>query len=197
VYTRSISAASNVPGTRIVTVSQGTHGYVKAFEVTSNALYWYTIDDQDAATSDFDLRTTPLSGGTYATVPAVAGAADARISAGGYYVPALQPLGDTLYFTRSIDSSVINGIYRYKTGDSSPTQIVSADLVTTIMVDASYVYYTRQNVNGVFRAPLTGAAPEQVSTGNASRLVGQDNDFVYAISSSCCLSQIYKIIKHD
>jgi hypothetical protein len=90
---------------------------------------------------------------------------------------------------------VNNGIYRYTPGDAAPTRIVSADAITSLTVDDTYVYYTRQNVAGVWRAPLTIAAPVQISDGNVAKIVAQDADFIYAISSTCCVSDIYKVIK--
>lgn len=42
VYTRSLTATATDPGTRIMTVSQGTNGAVLAFQVSTDALYWVT-----------------------------------------------------------------------------------------------------------------------------------------------------------
>jgi hypothetical protein len=193
VYTRAVGADDTVPGTRIVTVNQGRNP--RAFAVTTDAIYWVPEDDGNAATVDDDLRTTPLSGGTYSNVPVVS-AGDTSVSiTDKAYEPTLQAVGDTLYFTHTVGTSAINGIYRYKTGDAKPTQILSADNITSFMVDDTYAYYTRQNTAGVWRAPLSIGAGEQISTGGATYIVGQDAQFVYAITSSSGSSSMYKVIK--
>jgi hypothetical protein len=193
VYTRAVSADDTVAGTRIVNVNQGRSA--RAFAVTSDAIYWVPQDDGDAGTVDDDLRTTPLSGGTPTNVPVVsAGDASVSITDKAFH-PILQTVGDTLYFTHTVGTSAINGIYRYKTGDTKPTQIVTADNITSFVVDESYVYYSRQNTAGVWRAPLSIAAGEQLSTGGITYIVGQDEQFVYAILSTCCQSSMYKVIK--
>ncbi len=192
VYTRATSAASNVAGTRIVTVSQGTHAEVTAFDVASDAIYWVTTDNANSTVAN-ELRTTPLAGGMPSAVPPVAGATDTVITSS--LAPTLRTVGNTLYFTRSVGTSQINGIYRYRVGDAAPTQVVNADAIVTMFVDESYAYYNRQSTAGVWRAPLTGGAGVQISDGSVTRLVGIDDKFVYAIVSSCCQSSLSKIIK--
>jgi hypothetical protein len=59
---------------------------------------------------------------------------------------------DTLYFSRNVDDSFINGIYRYKVGDSAPAQLVTAENVISMLVDGESIYYVRQNVAGPWRA---------------------------------------------
>ena len=193
VYSRAVGAAEAEPGTRIVTVNQGRSP--RAFAVTSNAIYWVPQDDGNAGTVDDDLRTTPLSGGTATSVPLVSVADAGPAITDKTYEPALQVVGDTIYFTHTVGTSAINGIYRYKTGDAKPTQIVAADNIMTFEVDENYVYYNRQNTAGVWRAPLTIAAAEQLSTGSITAIVGQDSQFIDAISSDCCQSDMYKVIK--
>lgn len=193
IYTRAVGDDDTVPGTRIVTVTQGRNP--RAFAVTSDAIYWVPQDDGNATTVDDDLRTTPLGGGTPTNVPVVsAGDTSVSITDRAFH-PILQAVGDTLFFTHTVGTSAINGIYRYKSGDEKPTQIVIADNITSFVVDATYAYYTRQNTAGVWRAPLTIAAGEQLSTGAATYIVGQDAQFIYVISSACCASSMYKVIK--
>jgi len=86
--------------------------------------------------------------------------------------------------TPSLEDDAADGIYSYRVGDSAPTQLVLADNVTGLLVDDEYIYYIRQNTLGVWRARITGSAGTQISDNGVARLVGQDDQFVYAISSS-------------
>lgn len=72
-----------------------------------------------------------------------------------------------------------------------------ASAVTSMVIDDTHVYYSRQNVAGVWRAPLSIAAPIQLSDGGVTKIVAHDDNFVYAITSTCCNSNIYKVIKTE
>jgi hypothetical protein len=191
VYTRSLSAPQNEPGTRIVNVDQGTHGSMLAFTTTSDALYWVTLSSANGAANE--LRTTPLAGGTPVAVPPVAGAGTVTAVHSGYGVPVLQAIGDTVYFNRNVDTDAKNGIYSFKTGDTQPTLITTAEDVNTMVVDDEYVYYASQNVTGIFKAPLSGGAGVQISDGAWTRIVGQEGKFLYAYGYG--VNNMYKIIK--
>jgi hypothetical protein len=192
VYTRALAAPVDEPGTRIVTVDQGTHGSVLAFQSTSDALYWVTVSATNGKANE--LRTTPLAGGTPTAVPpVVGGGTETRVNS-GYGVPVLQAVGDTLYFNRNVDDSFLNGVYSFKKGDAAPKQIVSAENVNTMLVDDEYVYYASQNVAGIFKAPLAGGgAGVQITDGAWTRIVGQEGKFLYAYGYG--VSNLYKIIK--
>lgn len=125
VYRRLRSAASDVAGTRIVDVAQGYAQDISGFAVTSDAIYWVTANDYNAATLDNDIRTTPLTGGVPTSVPKVAGASDAQIKDLGNFtiIPNLTAVGDAVYFARTIGESTLNGVYRYRQGDAAPTKI--------------------------------------------------------------------------
>jgi hypothetical protein len=193
VYTRSLTSTDvNDPGTRIVTLDQGTHGAVLAFQATSDALYWVTLSATNGKANE--LRTTGLNGGTPVAVPpVVGGGTETRVNS-GYGVPVLQVIGDTLYFNRNVDDSFLNGIYSYKKGDEAPTQIVSAENVNTMLVDDEYVYYAMQNVAGIFKAPLSaGGAGVQITDGGWTRIIGEEGKFLYGYGYG--VSNMFKIIK--
>jgi hypothetical protein len=192
VYTRSLTAAVDEPGTRIVNVDQGTHGSVLAFQTTSDALYWVTLSATNGKANE--MRTTGLNGGTPVAVPpVVGGGTETRVNS-GYGVPVLQAIGDTLYFNRNVDDSFLNGIYSFKKGDTAPTQIVSAENVNTMLVDDEFVYYASQNVSGIFKAPLAGGgAGVQITDGAWTRIIGQEGKFLYAYGYG--VNNLYKIIK--
>lgn len=191
IYTRAIDADLDDHGTKIMSEDQGTHNGITAFNVTTDALYW--ISTKVNAGTAYELRTAPIGGGTPVAVPTVPGGTTAAVSA--YYgVPTLVPVGDTIYFNRQTGEA-IDGIYSFKQGDAKPTRLVTAANVQTFVVDESYIYYQQQNLAGVMRAPITGGAGEQLSSGSLSKIVGQDADFVYAVQSGCCTSALHKIIK--
>jgi hypothetical protein len=192
IYTRSIASADlNDHGTQIMTVDQGTHNGITAFNVTSDALYW--ISTKANAGTAYELRSAPIGGGAPVVVPTVPGGTTPAVS--GYYgVPTLFPVGNTLYFNRQTGEAV-DGIYSFKQGDAAPTRLVTAANVQSFVVDANYIYYQQQNVGGVMRAPVAGGAGVQLSTGNLSKIVAQDDDFIYAVLSGCCTSTLHKIIK--
>jgi hypothetical protein len=192
IYTRAIGPDLNDHGTRIMTVDQGTHDGIVDFNVTSDALYW--ISTHALTGTAYELRTTPLAGGTPTVVPAVPGGTTTAVTR--YYgSPTLRAVGDTIYFNRETNETALDGIYSFKKGDAAPKQIVQADSVQGLVVDTDAIYYSVQNVGGIWKAPLTGGAGVKISDDPVSRIVGQDAQFVYSISSSCCAGNIYKVIK--
>jgi hypothetical protein len=192
VYTRAISAASNDPGTAIVTEDQGNFGNFLAFQPTSDALYW--VSNAAGTGIAYELRTTGLGGGTPSVVPAVAGASDGAVI-NGFATVSLFARGDTLYFNRDVDDSTINGVYRYQVGDTAPTQLVMAENVTSIMVDDTSIYLLQRNTSGVFKAPLTGGSAARIANLNALKFIGQDAQFLYLLTTTCCVSTLVKVLK--
>jgi hypothetical protein len=208
VYTRSLTASATDPGTRIMTVSQGTNSAVLAFQVSTDALYWVT---SNAGTGTaYELRTTPLAGGTPTVVPAIAGAAGgtAITDGGAPSIVQLQVLGKTLYFNYYFANSSRNGIYSYNVGDAAPTLVVLDNNVQSFRVDASGVYYTGPGDQGVLKAPLTGGTGVKISTstiygatGSSGGIATMDGTFVYSFgipsggASTCCSIELYKLIK--
>lgn len=193
-YTRAIDAPATDHGTKIMSVDQGTHNGMEAFDVTSNALYW--ISNKALTGTAYELRTTPLSGGTPTVVPAVSGAFPTTAVSRYGATPSLYPVGDTLYFNRNA-SDAADGIYRYKAGDTAPQAVVLTDNVTSLVVDAEYVYYTRQNLAGIWRAKSSGSTGLQISDKTVLRLLGQDAQFVYAFANgpSYAHGSLFKFIK--
>jgi len=192
VYRRLIAAAASDPGTAIVTVDQGNFGDFKALEVTTDAVYW--VSDAGQGTP-YELRRVPLAGGTPTAVPAISGAADTAIAQSGA-LPALYAQGNTIYFARTVAATPsLNGIYRYTTGDAAPTLVVSADGVTDMILDASTIYFLRQNTNNVFEVPLTGGTAPPMASANGTQLVAQDASYVYLLQSGCCQSSLLKVLK--
>jgi hypothetical protein len=191
VYTRAIAAPDTDPGTAIVTVDQGNFAGFQAFQTTSNALYWISAN----GAVPYELRTTPLAGGTPAAVPKIAGAASTAIAAYGGTAPTLYAVDATIYFTRVLAASSLNGIYRFATGDAAPTQLVMADGVTSLMVDGTSIYYLQQNSNNVFKAPLAGGAGVTVTNATGYKLIGQDAKYLYLLQSGSGTSTLAKVIK--
>lgn len=191
IYSRSLSAPASDPGTKIVSDNQGTHTGIYAMDVTSDAIYWVTQFAGTGGTA-YNLRTTPLSGGTYTVVPEVFANTGTPITTS--IIPTLRAQGDTLYFTHTTGGQ--DGIYRFKTGDTAPTKLVAASGVYSMLLDDSYIYYTQQNVSSVFRAPIAGGAGVPIVTSNgAPKVVGQDAQFVYYVVSGCCTSNLFKALK--
>lgn len=192
VYTRATTAPVSDPGTAIVTVDQGNFGNIQAFQPTTDALYWVT--NQAGSGVAYELRTAPIAGGTPTVVPKVTGAPNAAIT-GTYQSLVLTAVGPTLYFTYDIGGSTLNGIYKYETGDSAPTQVVPGDGVSSIVIDASSIYFTQRNSAGVFKAPIGGGGGVSISNVTGSRLLGGDAKYVYLLNSGCCSSTLAKILK--
>jgi hypothetical protein len=192
VYRRQVGAAASDPGTAIISVDQGNFGDFKALDVTSDAVYWVSDAGQGTA---FELRTTPLTGGTPAAVPQIAGAADTAIAQVGG-APVLYPVGATIYFSRALAATpTLNGIYRYATGDAAPTLVVKADGVTSLVVDASSIYFLQLNTNDVLKTPLAGGVPVPLAAASGYKLVGQDATYLYLLQSGCCQSTLLKVLK--
>jgi hypothetical protein len=191
VYTRAISAPSTDVGTAIVTVDQGNFNDFKAFQPTSNALYWIS----DNGTVPYEIRTTPLVGGTPTAVPAIAGASSRAVAAYGGTAPTLYAVGATIYFTRVLAPSALNGIYRFTTGDTAPTQLVIADGVTSLIIDGTSIYFLLQNSNNVFKAPLVGGAGVPVTNASGYKLIGQDAKYLYLLQAASGSSTLAKVIK--
>jgi len=192
VYRRQIAAAASDPGTAIVTVDQGNFGDFKALDVTTDAVYWVTDAGQGTA---YELRTVPLAGGTPTAVPKITGAADTAIAQSGS-APSFYPQGATLYFSRNVAATpALNGIYRFATGDAAPTPLVVADGVTNLVVDASNIYFLRNNTNNVFKAPLGGGAAVPMASASGYKLVAQDATYLYLLQTGCCQSTLLKVIK--
>ncbi|MGE0321300.1 MAG: hypothetical protein AB7K71_15295 [Polyangiaceae bacterium] len=185
IYTRSVTAPSSDPGTRIMAVDQGTHNKVFAFVVSDNALYWYT----DQSTPG-EIRTTPLSGGTPTVVPT-------GIIASGYANDRVRlfPVGNDLYYQRAEGTSFANGIYHWTPGDSGPgTQIVTRDSIADFVVDSSAVYFIVLNANAVYKAPLTGGAFVQIANTGGVRFLHQDADSVY-LQKGTSTTDIVRVLK--
>jgi hypothetical protein len=195
VYRRLRSAAANDPGTRIVNVAQGSSSTVSsiaAFAVTTDAIYWTTGDDSDPATLDNDIRTVPLIGGVPTSVPKVPGASNGAIRE--VFQPSFAAVGDSLYFARTVGTSPLNGIYRFKQGDAAPTKIAEADNVTTFAVGEAFVYYGLASQQGVWRAPLTGGQGVKVGQDYQTTIVGVDATFAY-VAFVNAPSYFYKIFQ--
>jgi hypothetical protein len=106
--------------------------------------------------------------------------------------PSLQVVGPNVYFTHTVATSPNNGIWRFKSGDAAPTQIVSAEAIVSMVIDATHIYYSRQNVAGVWRVPITGGAATNISAGNIEAVLAVDSTYVYAMTSTY---NLYKVIK--
>jgi len=202
VYTRSLSALPSDPGSRIVTVDQGQNGSIQDFKVTSDALYWVT--SAAGTGTAYELRTTPLSGGTPKAVPAVpfATGGSTAIYDGLQTKVHIQVLGKTVYFNYHIGTSSLNGIYSYNAGDAAPKQIVSVQNLQSFAVDADSVYYEDGSIFGVFKAPVAGGTQGvNITTLPVyGEIIASDATFVYVVgpklgASECCYSAYYKVIK--
>jgi hypothetical protein len=192
IYTRAIAAAATDAGTAIVTVDQGNFNDFKAFQPTSNALYWIS----DNGTAPYEMRTTPLAGGTPAAVPLIPGAPGTPVAAYGGVAPTLYAVGATIYFTRNLTTApALNGIYRYATGDTAPTPLVAAPLVTNFVVDGTSIYYLLQNSNQVFKAPIAGGTGAAIANAFGYKIVGQDAKYLYVLHSDAGSSTLAKVIK--
>ena len=133
--------------------------------------------------------------GTPVAIPAIAGAADTAIAQSGG-APALYASANTIYFARALSATPsLNGIYRYATGDTAPTLVVSADGVTNMIVDADTIYFLRQNTDNLFKAPRAGGTAVAVATASGYKLVALDASYVYLLPSGCCQSSLLKALK--
>lgn len=191
IYRRAVSAPSSDAGTALVTVDQGNWADIKALEVTSDAVYW--VSDKGQGTPN-ELRMVPLTGGAPTGVPAVTGAPDGAIVS-SLEAPALYPMGATLLFARAVGASPLNGIYRFAVGDASPTLLVSADGVTSLLADSQNLYFVRANDNHVYKAPLAGGPAVTMAFASGHKLLSQDSVYLYLLESGCCASKILKVLK--
>ena len=191
IYTRALDAPDTDHGTKIVSADQGTHNGIFAMDVTSDAIYWVT---QAAGTGKaLELRTTPLAGGTPTAVPEVFAGTGTPVTVS--IKPTLIAAGANLYFTRTINDAQ-DGIYRFKKGDTKPTLVVPGSSITSFVIDADYAYYMIQNQAGLLKAPLAGGTGVNILPGGyASRVVAQDDKFVYYVQSGCCMSSLFKVLK--
>jgi hypothetical protein len=198
IYTRAIDAEESDAGTKIVTVDQGNFGNIRQLGVTSNALYWVT--DQAGTGTAYELRTAPLAGSPISVVPAVFPNASLAITAYPFdsFKTWLVAQGQYVYFNR-IANDAQDGVYRYKTGLAKPERIVLASYVTSLVVDADYVYFVQHNVQGAWRAPINdgaGGAAEKITDGYVSKVLAVDDTFVYIDNQDGTAdTDIYKVIK--
>jgi len=116
IYTRALGAPLSDHGTKIMSVDQQPHNGIVAFNVTADALYWITA--QVGTGTAYELRTTPLSGGTPSVVPSAPGAQSTAISRYGA-VPQLQVVDKTVYFNRDANDT-LDGLYSFKKDDTEP-----------------------------------------------------------------------------
>lgn len=132
--------------------------------------------------------------GTPTVVPSIGGSVP--IDNVGYQVrPVLRAVGDTVYFTRMVDTSFLNGIYKYRKGDTAPTQVLSANRVASFLVDDDAIYVLKVNENGVWKAPRAGGALVEISSQGGAKLVGQDDEAVYLLDAFSGTSNLYKVLK--
>jgi hypothetical protein len=179
-FTRSTSAAMDNVGTEIMTVDQG---YVSAFAVASNAVYWVA---RSAAAAH--LSYVPLAGGAPVDVP------DAVVTD----TASLFAVGDTLYFARQPQTTnVLNGIYKFKVGDTTVTQLVQQENVGAIAVDDTGMYYRAGGDGYVYKAPLTGGAGVKIAhpQGGFIGFAGQDAKLLYTYNNWGSAGPAYKIVK--
>ncbi len=191
IYTRALDAPDTDPGTKIVTADQSAYMGIYSMEVTSDAIYWVT---QTAGTGKaYELRTTPLSGGTPSVVPEVFANTGTPITSS--IVPSMRVLGNTLYFTRTVGDAQ-DGVYSFKKGDAKPKKLVQAASIIALLLDDDSIYYVIQNLAGIFKAPITGGAGVSISPNYATRLAGQDAKFVYFVANGTYPnSNLFKTLK--
>jgi len=197
VYSRSISAPSTDHGTAIVTVDQGNFNDFKAFQPSTDALYW--ISDAGTGTA-YEIRTAPLTGGTPAAIPKIAGAPDTAVTSssmlGIQVLPTLYTVGATLYFSVTVPNATYNGVYKYKKGDTAPTQVLAANGVMNFVVDSSNIYYIALNDNRIEKAPLSGGAGAPITLAlGAYKILGQDATYLYVLEAGSGSSTLQKVIK--
>jgi hypothetical protein len=196
VYRRLRSAPNTDVGTRIVNVGQGSSASISGFAVTTDAIYWITSDDSNAATADNDLRYVPLTGGVPVSVPKITGAPDGQIKEFGNatITPSLTAVGDAVYFSRNVGATAgLNGIYRFKQGDAAPTRVVEAQSVTTFSFSATSIYYGLLAQQGLWRAPIAGGQSVMVGKNYQTTILGTDDTFAYVafVNSPAYLYKIF------
>ena len=102
-----------------------------------------------------------------------------------------------MIYNRNDGTSALNGIYSWSTGDSVPTQLVMHEDVVDFVMDSEYFYFLQRNSSSIYRAPRAGGAAEPIgsSISNPYRLIHQDADSLYVARTSCCLTDISRVIK--
>ncbi len=179
-FTRATNAAQAVTGTEIMNVDQH---YVSAFTTTTDSAYWVARNLGAAV-----LTTVPLGGGAPTAVPDSVVVDSAPLYA----------VGDTLYFVRTGNANVLNGIYRFKTGDATVTQLVQQEGVNSLIVDDTGVYYRAGYVDRIlYKAKLTGGAGVPIAKvqGGLAGFAGQDATLLYTYNSWDTPGSAYKIVK--
>jgi hypothetical protein len=157
---------------------------VTSFAITSDAVYWVARSNSTA-----HLSYVPLAGGAPQDVP------DAVVSDGA----PLFALGDTLYFGRQPqNANVLNGLYKFKQGDATVTQLVQQDGVRAMAADPSGVYFAAGFDGFVYKAPLAGGvAPVKIAkvVGGFAGFAGQDDKLLYTYNGWGSAGAAYKIVK--
>lgn len=180
-FTRATNAQMANTGTEIMTVDQG---YVTSFAITSDAIYWVA---RSAATAH--LSYVPLAGGAPKDVPDAVVADTASLFA----------FGDTLYFARQgQNTNALNGLYEFKQGDATVTQLVQQEAVRGIAVDANGIYFGANNDGYVYKEPLAGGvAPVKIAkvVGGFAGFAGQDEKLLYTFNGWGSAGSAYKIVK--
>ncbi len=174
VYARGIAAPAANAGTRLVTTSQGQHGEVKAFEVTTEAIYWITEDSASGIARD--VRMVPIDG-IPSYVPTSVSGSEVAPNLNGPF--AMSAHLDAVYYVQDVNNAFTDGIYRHRRGDPSPTHLVVAPDVRYVLVNADGIYYLSQS--RLFKAPLAGGLGVQLSTQPVTYFIGQDASFIYAV----------------
>lgn len=193
IYRRPVGAPPADAGTRIVDVNQGNHGAIMGLTTTTDAIYWVTSGVYNSGYPYANyLHTTPLAGGAPTVIPIPTLGAAAYPNRG----VSMQSFGNTLYFNvTSGSSSFFNGIYRYTAGDAAPTQLVSGDNITSILLDDGYMYFLQMNVSGVFRTPHSGGTAVKIAPTSGTELLGVDDTYLYMSVSTCCATSLAKVVK--
>ncbi|HVY30489.1 MAG TPA: hypothetical protein VHB79_28215 [Polyangiaceae bacterium] len=179
-FTRATNALMANTGTEIMTVDQG---YVTSFALTSDAVYWVARSNATA-----HLSYVPLAGGAPKDVP------DAVV----VDTAALFAMGDTLYFARTgSNANVLNGLYKFKQGDATVTQLVQQEGVRAIAADATGVYFAAGYDGYVYKEPLAGGvAPTKIAkVPSFAGFAGQDDKLLYTFNGWGSAGSAYKIVK--
>ncbi|RYZ07086.1 MAG: hypothetical protein EOO73_13550 [Myxococcales bacterium] len=160
IYLRPLAAASNVPGTVIVTAAEvaGTHTFNlhQPLVATPTRLYWIV-----GGTGGPFLRTAPIAGGTAADV---AGATPRG------WTP-LWVNGEDVYWVQT-SGSAFDGVYRYASG-AAATGLVFKSNLTGVATDSGSLYYLETD-NKLFKSPIAGGVGKQIgqATSGAKDIIG-------------------------
>lgn len=157
IYMRPMAAASNVPGTVIVTAAEviGTHSFNihQPLVATPTRLYWIV-------NGPF-LRTAPIAGGTATDVEGA--------TPRGWTPPWVN--GEDIYWVQS-SNSAFDGVYRYTPGGTATGLVFKAGL-TGVAVDSGLLYFMETETK-LYKAPITGGVGEQIgqATTGSKDIVG-------------------------